>query len=125
MAEENANPALSAPAAPPSGGTSSSSDVEKNKVYAILAYLGILFLIPMLAAKDSPFAQYHAKQGMVLLIAEVILSVAGWVLALVWFFGWWMVDILWLVCVVFAILGIINASNGKMQPLPVIGNLDK
>ena len=37
-------------------------DAEKNKVMGILAYLGILVLVPILAAKDSPFAKYHANQ---------------------------------------------------------------
>ena len=35
------------------------SDVEKNKVMGVLAYLGILVLIPILAAKESPFARFH------------------------------------------------------------------
>lgn len=33
------------------------ADVEQNKVMAILAYFGILVLIPILAAKDSKFAR--------------------------------------------------------------------
>ena len=36
-------------------------DVEENKLIAAVGYLGILFLIPLLAKKDSPFAQFHAK----------------------------------------------------------------
>ena len=37
-----------------------SRDVEDNKVMAILAYIWILFLVPLLAAKNSRFARYHA-----------------------------------------------------------------
>lgn len=40
------------------------ADVEQNKVMAILAYFGILVLIPILAAKDSKFARFHANQGL-------------------------------------------------------------
>ena len=43
-------------------------DAEKNKIFGILAYLGILCLVPIFAAKDSPFAKYHANQGLVLLL---------------------------------------------------------
>ena len=39
----------------------SSKDIEKNKIMAVLAY--IIFLIPLLAAKDSPFAKFHTNQG--------------------------------------------------------------
>ena len=44
------------------------ADVEQNKVMAILAYFGILVLIPILAAKDSKFARFHANQGLLLCI---------------------------------------------------------
>src|ERR1700744_1335212 len=48
------------------------ADVEKNKVYAVIGYLGLLFLVPMLAAKESRFAQYHANQAIVLFIVTVV-----------------------------------------------------
>lgn len=111
------------------------ADIEQNKVMAILSYFGILVFIPMFAAKDSKFARYHANQGLALFIA---------------LFGWWIVDyiltmllrsLLWrglglweiyslcgmvlnLVYIVFtvlAVIGIINALNGKAKELPVIG----
>ena len=40
------------------------NDVQSNKVMAILAYFGILFLIPLLAAKESAYARYHTNQGL-------------------------------------------------------------
>lgn len=52
------------------------ADVEQNKVMAILAYFGILVLIPILAAKDSKFARFHANQGLLLCIAMF-----GWIIA--------------------------------------------
>ena len=48
---------------------------DNDKLMGVLAYLGILVLIPLLAAKDSKFAQFHAKQGLTLFIGEVILFV--------------------------------------------------
>ena len=44
-------------------------DIEQNKLMAILAYLGILVIIPILAAKESKFARFHSNQGLILLIA--------------------------------------------------------
>jgi hypothetical protein len=38
-------------------------DAQDNKIMAILAYLGLLFLVPFLAAKESPFARFHTNQG--------------------------------------------------------------
>ncbi len=89
-------------------------DVEANKIFAVLSYLGILVLVPLLAKKDSRFAMFHAKQGLVLLIGWAI----GWLLSFV-FIGF-IVDI---VLIIFSIWGLVNAATGKMTKLPVIGDL--
>lgn len=54
-----------------------SKDITDNKVMAVLAYIGILFLIPLLAAPNSRFARFHANQGLVLFLAEVVLGAAA------------------------------------------------
>lgn len=93
------------------------NDNGQNKAMAVIAYLGILFLVPLLAAKDSQFAQFHAKQGMILFLAEIALSIVGMIPFLgwlVWGFGSLLVFILF-------IIGIANALSGKEQPLPLIG----
>lgn len=64
----------------------SAADVQNNKAMGILSYLGILVLIPILAAKDSPFARYHANQGLVLLLCEVGFSVASMILSVIFAF---------------------------------------
>ena len=107
MAEEN-TPA-------PSGG---SKDVEQNKAIAAIGYLGILFLIPLLAAKNSPFAQYHAKQGLVLFIFGIIVSAVG----VIPFLGWVVASVGGILVLILFIMGIINALGGQMKPLPVIGS---
>lgn len=104
------------------------ADVEKNKAMGVLAYLGILVLIPIFAAKDSPFARFHANQGLILCIAAIIYGVAYSVLsAIVLAISWrlyFIVSIIGLVGIVFAVLaviGIINAMNGRAKELPIIG----
>lgn len=89
-------------------------DVEENKVMACLSYLGILFLVPLLAKKDSKFAQTHAKQGMALFICEVILAIIPYL-------GW----LLELAVVVIAIIGLINALQGKFWKIPGLYDISK
>ena len=89
---------------------------DKNLI-AILSYFGILFLIPMLAAKDSLFAQFHAKQGLVLFIAEIATMMIAWIPIL----GWIAAPILYIIWFVLAIIGIVNVLGGKQNPLPMIG----
>ena len=97
-------------------------DIESNKFMAVLSYIGILWLIPMLAAKDSKFAQYHANQGLVLTIAGVLLSIACFILVLIPILGWIIAPIAGLIPTVMMILGIVNACQGKAKELPVIGS---
>jgi len=106
-------------------------DAEKNKVMGILAYLGILCLVPILAAKDSPFAKYHANQGLVLFLVWIVLAVAintvDFVVLTILPSGMGFIasilSLAYLGLLILAILGIINAAAGKCVPLPVIGGI--
>ena len=110
------------PAAPP---LSDAADIEQNKVYAVLAYIGLLFLVPLLAAPNSKFARYHANQGIVLFIATVAAIAASMVLAMIPLIGCvaaLLPVIIGGAAIVFMILGIINAASGQCKPLPLIGH---
>ena len=85
---------------------------DKNMI-AILSYLGILLLIPLLAAKDDTFVKYHVKQGLVLLITWIIASFIIWIPFIGWAVG--------IALFVLMIIGIVNVVQGKQAPLPIIG----
>jgi uncharacterized membrane protein len=94
-------------------------DIEKNKAMGILAY--IIFFIPLLAAKDSAFAKFHANQGLILFLAAVIVNIVGTILPII---GWFIIIPLGNLAVfIFAILGIINATKGEVKELPIIGKI--
>lgn len=104
------------------------NDISQNKAMAILSYLSILVLVPILAAPDSKYAKYHANQGLNLFIVEiayiVVESILGIIFGLIPVVGGILNGILGLVHIVFlvfAILGIINAANGDAKELPIIG----
>ncbi len=93
------------------------ADIEANKIMAVLAY--IIFFIPLLAAKESPFAKFHANQGLTLFLAAMAVSIVGSIIPIL---GWFL--ILPVGCIVIAVLGIIgiiNAFGGKAKDLPIIG----
>lgn len=112
-------------------------DIAENKILAILAYIGILWLVPFFAGKHSPFTKYHVKQAFLVICAEVAWAILGGILMSVikvqvdvmWGFGYektpgLLVFIVWLVhvCIwAFSVLGIINAATGKAKELPFIG----
>lgn len=100
------------------------TDIESNKVMAILAYISWLVLIPLFAAKNSKFARYHCNQGIVLAIAEIIcwilLGILDGLPLIGWLFGI-LNGLFSLVCLVFSVIGIMNAANGKAKELPFVG----
>lgn len=99
---------------------SDSNDIENNKIFAVLAY--ILFFIPMLAAKDSKFAMYHANQGLILFLTALAVNVIGSFIPIL---GWFLILPFGnLAVVIWAILGIIAAAKGESKPLPLIGSFN-
>ena len=95
------------------------SMIQEGKVFAVLGYLGMLCLTPLLAKKDNPFALFHAKQGLVLLIAEVAVSVVLVIPVL----GWIVAVIGYPVLLVLGIIGIVQSIMGKYWKIPWLGDL--
>lgn len=92
----------------------SSADVANNKVMAILSYFWILFLIPLFAAKESPFARFHANQGLLLFIWSIIVMILRKI--------WWPLGAIGgIISFILFIIGIVNAANGRAKELPIIG----
>ena len=94
---------------------------QHRTLMGILAYIGPLVIIPLLASKDDSFVKFHAKQGLVLLVLAVILWA---LLPMFWTFWslWWIVK---LVITILALFGIVNVVHGKEKELPLIGHFAK
>jgi len=99
-------------------------EIEDGKAFAILSYaagfIGVPFLIVPLIMRDNAYSLYHAKQCLMLWIAGVIaVSVASASLLLC--IGVVLLPAVGITVLVFDVIGLINALNGRMQPLPIIG----
>ena len=94
----------------------SKEDVLEGKIYALLAYLSILCIIPLILKKNNPFVLAHGKQGLVLFIAQT----AVWILSIV-------VPVilvpLTFVLMVLSFIGLIAVLKGEFIRLPVAANL--
>lgn len=125
----------SAPGPAPSGGSQPSplaagadytnqfnaQEIEEGKLLSIIGYLGILFLVPMLALPNNRFARFHANQGLVLFIGYIAVGIIVTILdqfPIIWLFAW----ILYFVPLVLMVLGMITAGSGRAKTLPLIGN---
>ncbi len=113
----------------------SKTDIEANKGTALLSYFGLLVLIPIFAAKHSPYARYHANQGLVLFLGMLVWGIIdGVVTALLRALlgnalGLWSLyslcgtalNIVYVGFSVLAVIGIINVLNERAKELPIIG----
>ena len=88
-------------------------DAQDAKVWSILAYFGILFFLPLVGVPNSAYGKFHANQGLILLIFDIVLSVASWLVQAV----------LGIIPIIGGILsGLVQlAAQGKAKTLPVIG----
>ena len=55
--------------------TPASTPSSNRTIMIVLAYLGLLALIPLLVEKNDREVQWHAKHGLVLLVVEVALFI--------------------------------------------------
>ena len=93
-----------------------SKKVNNKNGLAALSYVWILCLIPLLGSKDE-FVKFHAKQGFVLFLIELVLALVGWIPLVGWLAS--------LIVVLVAVIGIIKALNGERWEIPYIYNLSK
>lgn len=104
-----------------------SADIQTNKGISILAYIYLLFLIPLLGAPKSKFARFHSNQGLILFIFNLIynipLTIIITIVNSIPYIGWisFIFNILRIIPVILMVLGIINAANGKAKELPFLG----
>ncbi|NNM86451.1 MAG: hypothetical protein HKL96_11940 [Phycisphaerales bacterium] len=158
MTEQDSSYEVTPPAAPPpppavlaanapkasTAGTADSDpeqddmlDVEENRPFAMLAYIGPLVLVPLLAARQSPFARHHTNQGFVLFIAEAVVWGLGNIINIImggslflsptsqhaavylWLF---LGAVVYAGFVALSLLGLLHAYSGTRDRLPALGN---
>lgn len=93
-----------------------------DKLFGVLAYFGILVLIPVFAAPKSQFVRFHSNQGLVLFVIEVIVSAILLFLGGIGIFRL-VFNTVRLACLILSITGIIAAMQGQEKELPVIGGI--
>jgi uncharacterized membrane protein len=93
---------------------------------AALAYVWILFLIPMLARPQSRFARAHTNQGIILFIATLVFWVASLVLSwvpLINIMVWLGSGLFTLLYLIVAIYQIVICLQGRFKEIPLIGGM--
>jgi len=95
--------------------------IDEGKSLAWLSYLGIFLLIPLLVQKNNEYSKFHVKQGIVLLICSIVLSVAGFLLLFIPVLGMIIFWGIYVFLLILSIMGLVNSLTEKTEPLPIIG----
>lgn len=113
----------------------STNDINENKIFAVISYIPFICLFPVfVSSKKSAYARFHANQGLVLFIAELLISLVMWlvgfalgfipfvsaILAFPLSILSWAIELLEFAAIVY---GIYLAASGKAKELPVIGKI--
>lgn len=92
----------------------------------VLSYLYILGLIPLLVEKDDAEVQWHAKNGLCILGAEIILwivlTIIGFVPVLGTILSCGLIPLLFLAFLVVRIIAIVKATGGQRFIVPVVSD---
>ena len=100
------------------------STINEGKTMAIIAYvtlIGTLIAWFMNKDKNNEFAKFHIGQAVRAWLAGIVISIIASILVMVTgvgifgyltYAGW-----------VLAILGLFNAVNGKMDKIPLVGDI--
>ncbi|MCR4702547.1 MAG: hypothetical protein K5665_02665 [Saccharofermentans sp.] len=104
----------------PQGGPYTEQLPSNAKLFSILAYIGLLWLLGLLISpeKTSPFVRSHVNNGILLSIVCGIATAICWIPVV----GWIIEGVVGVACCVFAIMGIIAAAKTQYYTIPLIGS---
>lgn len=93
--------------------TDEQKDIRLHKDVAAFSYIWVMSVVVFFARKDSKFARYHSKQGLVLSLASIVWLVPG------------VGHFLMIFVVAGMVLGFLHAAQGQYSDVPLAGPLSR
>ncbi|BDQ04794.1 MAG: hypothetical protein KatS3mg084_0312 [Candidatus Dojkabacteria bacterium] len=93
---------------------------DREKWLAFISYIWLLFILSALLAENSPYIKFHVNQS---LWVFILFQVSGYIIAMIPFVNCVILPVLIIASLVYMVLGLINAWQGKMEPLPFFDRL--
>ncbi|MDP8212540.1 MAG: hypothetical protein P9X22_04515 [Candidatus Zapsychrus exili] len=91
--------------------------IFEGKMFAVLSYLSILCIIPLVFKRENSFVLNHGKQGLVIFVGEVAIFIVHIIL------GLWILRIGMFIFGVFSFIGIISVLKGQSIKLPLVSDI--
>jgi fumarate reductase subunit D len=91
---------------------------EEGRLAAILSYIPFLCFIPLLNMKENKEAGFHARQGVLLFMIELVA-----VLFLIDGISNFVFKVILMAAIALSVAGVYSVLQGKSYKLPIIGDL--
>lgn len=88
-----------------------------SRLWSVVAYIWVFAFIPYFLKRRNEFVYFHAKQGVVLFVAEIIFTlifpipILGQIIGILGY----------ILCTIFSLRGIIMGLQGKKWTMPWLG----
>ena len=86
--------------------------LDFTHILAALSYINVLCLIPLLLKPNDEYVRFHAKQGLLLFVVEIV----GLVLTLIPVLG----QLLFISFVIVSLIGVYKALQGEKWRIPIL-----
>jgi uncharacterized membrane protein len=90
--------------------------VREGIIFAVLAYLSILCIIPLIFKKDNAFVLHHSKQGLVIFVGQLCVFIFQIVFP-------WLLKLGLFVLGILSLVGILACLRGRTIDLPVVSRI--
>ncbi len=100
------------------------STIEEGKTMAIISYItliGTLIAFIMNNGKQNEFAKFHIGQALRAWLAGIVIGIIAGILIGITGIG--LLGYLRYAGMVLAIMGLLNAINGKVEKIPLVGDI--
>ena len=92
------------------------AEIEEGRFFALIGYISLLCLVPLLLKRKNSFAVFHGKQGLVLFILEI----ASCIIKLIPIVGEVIFILASVLCGILSLIGIVKVLMSEYWEIPVI-----
>lgn len=99
-------------------GMEENKEVQEGTLLSILAYLGVLVLVPFIIGRENPTVRFHTNQGLKILVISIITGLfravfKGTIAGI-------LVRVVRMAILILSIIGIINVIKKEEKRLPLV-----
>ena len=92
------------------------SVIQEGKFFALIGYVSVLCLVPLILKKDNKFAVFHGKQGLVLFILEVAAAILKSIPAI----GEVVFSLAFVILGILSLIGIVKVLMSEYWEMPYV-----